>query len=89
MRWRLSDSAPQEGAPEWASAQNDPVFVLADGSSKVMNGTLRLKSNTDDWQEVEKAVPVPEGAQMLILQPGLYRITGTLDVDDIKIFSDN
>jgi hypothetical protein len=85
MRWRLKDYAPQADAPEWASAQNDPAFVLADGTRKVLNGTLRLKSNTAEWQEVEKTINVPDGAKMLILQPGLYCVTGTLDVDDIKV----
>jgi hypothetical protein len=85
MRWRVSDYATQDNAPEWASAQNDPMFVLADGTKKILYGTLRLKSNTEEWQEVEKTVSVPEGAKMLILQPGLYCVTGTLDVDDIKV----
>ncbi len=89
MRWRVSDLKIGAGAPEWAGVQNDPMFVMADGTTQVANGTLRLKENTGgEWQEVEKSVPVPAGAKMLVLQPGLYLSSGTLDVDDIKVFTE-
>lgn len=89
QRWRLADFETGPEAPEWAGAQNDPQFVMADGSRKVINGTLRLRGNTNgEWQEVEKTVTVPEGAKMLILQPGLYVGSGTLDIDDIRVFAE-
>lgn len=89
QRWRMSDCGVEAEAPEWAGAQNDPQFVLADGSRKVINGTLRLRENTNgEWQEVEKTVTVPEGAKMVILQPGLYVASGTLDIDDIRVFAE-
>lgn len=89
QRWRTSQFAPQAEAPAWASAQNDPAFILADGTEKVMHGTLRLTGDTGGgWVEVEKTVMVPEGAKRLILQPGLYGVTGTLDIDDIKVFAE-
>lgn len=89
LRWRASDIAAPEGAPDWASVQCDPVFVMSDGSEKTIHGTLHLKESTGgEWVEVEKTVTVPEGAVRLVLQPGLYCVTGTLDVDDIKIFAE-
>lgn len=89
MRWRTSNTEIPEGAPEWASAQNDPMFVFEDGTNKTIYGTLRLKGDTGGgWVEVEKTVNVPDGAKRLVLQPGLYGMTGTLDVDDIKVFAE-
>lgn len=89
QRWRLADYEAVPGAPEWASAQNDPIFVLADGTTKIIHGTLRLRADTaGEWQEVEKSVNVPEGAKILMLQPGLFMATGTLEVDDIKVFAE-
>lgn len=89
QRWRMADFAKLEEAPQWAGAQNDPVFVMEDGTRKTINGTLRLNSNTGgEWQEVEKTVSVPAGARILILQPGLYRASGTLDIDDIRVFAE-
>ena len=35
-----------------------------------------------------ETVNVPDGAKRLILQPGLYLVTGTLDIDDIKVFAE-
>lgn len=89
LRWRSSGLNPQDGAPNWASAQCDPVFVFEDGQEKTIFNTLRLKDGTNgEWIEVEKTVTVPDGAKRLILQPGLYQVNGTLDVDDIKIFAE-
>lgn len=85
LRWRLEGFAPASGAPEWASAQIEPAFLLADNKLKVANGTFRLKESTSEWLEVEKNLTVPEGATHIVLQPGLYCAQGTLDVDDIKI----
>lgn len=87
LRWRVKDYEVQPDAPDWASVQCDPIFVMPDGEEKVIYGALRLKENTDgEWIEIEKNVSVPNGAVRLVLGPGLYCVNGTLNVDDIKIF---
>lgn len=89
IRWRVQNYQVQNNAPGWASAQCDPIFVLSNGEKTVINNTLRITSDTGpDFVEMEKTVSVPEGAQMLILQPGLYCISGTLDIDEIKVFAE-
>jgi hypothetical protein len=90
LRWRLSEWQPVEGegAQPWASAQADPQFRLADGTTKPVNNTFRLKKVVTEWTEVEKSVTVPEGATHLILPPGLYAGYGTLDIDDIKVIAE-
>jgi hypothetical protein len=88
QRWRLTGLQTSSDAPEWAGAQNDPEFVLSDGSRKSVNGTFRLKADSGGWVEVEKSVQVPDGSVMVILRPGLYVASGTLDIDDIKVFAE-
>lgn len=86
LRWRLREFAKLDGAPEWASAQIEPAFLSADGKVLKNNyGVFRLQKSADTWQEVEKSVPVPEGAVYIMLQPGLYVCSGILDIDDLKI----
>ena len=89
LRWRLKDFAPQANAPEWASAQVEPAFVVPGSETKTINGALRLKQDSNgEWQEAEASLPVPSGATHLVLCPGIYLGTGTLDLDDVKIFAE-
>lgn len=89
VRWRISELQPNPDPPAWASVQADPIFVLASGETKVINNTLRSSESTNgEFIEIEKTVPVPDGAVMLILQPGLYCVTGTLDIDQIQVIAE-
>lgn len=89
IRWATSNLKPAENAPVWASAQCDPIFVLENGEKKTINNTLRLTQDTGgEFTEMEKTVPVPDGAKMIILQPGLYLVTGTLAIDEIKVLAE-
>lgn len=89
LRWRMKDFVPQADAPEWASAQVEPAFVVPGSDTKTISGALRLKKDTNgEWQEAEANLPVPGGATYLVLCPGIYLGTGTLDLDDIKIFAE-
>lgn len=89
IRWRVQNYELQPDAPNWASAQCDPVFVLENGEKVTINNTLRLKEDTgESFMEMEKTVNVPEGAKILLLQPGLYCVNGQLDIDDLKVFAE-
>lgn len=89
LRWRLKDFEPLAEGETWASAQIEPTFVMKDGTTQTLSGSIRLQEDTNgQWQEVEKTFDVPRGATHLVLMPGLYISSGTLDVDDLKVLAD-
>jgi hypothetical protein len=84
LRWRIKDFVLNEGAPDWAAAQCNPMFLLQDGTTTKSVNIFRGKADTD-WVEKEKSISIPDGATHLILQPGIKGVRGTFDIDDLKV----
>ena len=77
----------QDPATEWASAQIG--FDMRDVSGKWdWRGTtpLRLQSSTRDWIDREVIFKIPDTVTGLRVMPGLYKATGTLEIDDIQVY---
>jgi hypothetical protein len=73
--------------PAWAGGFMGGSFIDADGQAlKPFVPSRRMKENNAEWIECEDTYPVPGGAVKVMLQPGLYFSTGTLDVDDVQVF---
>jgi hypothetical protein len=63
------------------------MFFFLDSSGKVTGGYKgpELKSDSDEWVRLQQTIQVPEDAARIVVQPGLYSTSGTLDVDNVSV----